>query len=136
MNGSFSTGYAGDPYWMGGGFAPGIVNAANGYLESIDSPVRAYDITGTPFQKVSELVAQGYPVLTWTTMYFDDPYLTGVFDEEDEWYENEHCVVLYGFSDDAETAYVSDPLEGLVEREAARFADIYEQCGNRAIVLH
>ena len=136
MNGSYSTGYAGDPYWMGGGFAPGIANAANSYLESINSSVRAYDITGASFNEVSELVAKGYPVLTWTTMYFEDPYLTDMFDEEDEWYENEHCVVLYGFSDDGQTAYVSDPLEGLVERETSRFADIYEQCGSRAIILH
>lgn len=136
MDGSFSTGYTGDPYYAGGGFAPGIAAAANGYLESIESPVRAYDITGASFESLADYIARGYPVLVWTTMYFDDPYFTGVYDEEDEWYDNEHCVVLYGFSDNAETSYVSDPLEGLVERETARFADIYTQCGNRAIILH
>ena len=136
MDGSYSTGYAGDPYWSGGGFAPGIAAAANGYLENAGSSVRAYDLTGAPFDVLAAYIAHGYPVLVWTTMGFDDPSFTGVFDGEDEWYDNEHCVVLYGLSDDGEWALVSDPLEGYVDRELPRFIDIYVQCGSRAVVFH
>lgn len=136
MDGSFATGYAGDPYWEGGGFPPGIAAAANGYLEASGSKLRAYDITGATFDNVAEYVKHGYPVLVWSTMWFDDPDLTGVFEDDAEWYSNEHCVVLYGFSDDGEIAFVSDPLEGRIERETARFSEIYEQCGCRAVALY
>ena len=135
MDGNYLTGYAGDPYYAGGGFAPGIVDAANGYLESTGSSVRAVDLTGSSFDVLSDYVSHGYPVLVWTTMGFEDPDFTGESEDEAGWYNNEHCVVLYGFSEDGGIALVSDPLEGYVERETARFADIYEQCGSWAVVL-
>lgn len=133
IDGSISTGYAGDPYWAGAGFAPGIAAAANGYLESEGCELRAYDLTGVSFDVLADYVDHGYPVLVWTTMGFEDPDFTGLYEGEDEWYSNEHCVVLYGFGEDV--ALVSDPLEGYVDRDLARFVDIYEQCGSRALVV-
>ena len=135
MSGSYASGYAGDPFYAGSGFPPGIVSAANGYLEGGGYAVRAYNISGASFEELSDYVAHGYPVLVWTTMGFDDPFLTGVFDEDVEWYDNEHCVVLYGFTEDGGAALVSDPLDGYVERDTARFADLYIQCGSYAVVV-
>ena len=66
-------------------------------------------------------------------MYLGEPDMTGIMVESYEWYNNEHCVVLYGL--EGETALVSDPLEGLVERDAQEFARIFEACGNMAIVI-
>ena len=133
VDGHFATGYSGDPYSQGAGYPPGIAAAANGYLESIGSTVHAHDLTGMSFDELKALVKQGYPVLVWSTMEFEDPQFTGMFDGEAEWYDNEHCVVFYGVSDGQ--ALVSDPLDGLVTRDADRFASIYEQCGKMAVVL-
>lgn len=133
VDGHFATGYSGDPYYRGGGFPEGIAKAANGYLAEIGSGARAVPLTDVSFEEVATYVAKGYPVLAWTTMGFTDPQFTGAFDGGREWYANEHCVVLYGVGD--ETVAVSDPLEGLVQREVGRFAQIYEACGSMALVI-
>lgn len=133
IDGHFATGYSGNPYSEGAGFPPGIAAAANGYLEGIGADVRAHDLTGLSFDEVKSLVNLGYPVLVWSTMCFEDPQFTGMFDGDTEWYNNEHCVVLYEFFDGK--ALVSDPLEGLVTRDGERFADIYAQCGSRAVAI-
>lgn len=133
IDGHFATGYSGDPYHRGGGYPAGIVEAANSYLAAQGSNVRAHDITGASFDLLKVYVQKGYPVMVWTTMGFDDPLFTGVFDGEMEWYSNEHCVVLYGMEEDA--ALISDPMDGLVLREAERFEEIYKACGSMAMVL-
>ena len=134
INGHFATGYSGSPYSQGAGYPRGIAAAANGYLESQGLGVRAHDLTGTSFQDMKAIVEQGYPVLVWTTMGCTEPHFTGAHDEGMEWYDNEHCVVLYGF--EGSQALVSDPLEGLVKRDASRFADIYERCGSMALAIY
>lgn len=134
IDGHFATGYSGSPYSEGAGFPPGIATAANGYLESIGSNVRAHDLTGKSFDELKDLVKKGYPVLAWSTMDLEDPQFTNVFDGDVEWYSNEHCVVLYAVN--GNEAFVSDPLEGLVTRDTTRFADIYEQCGSMAVALY
>ncbi len=133
IDGHFATGYSGDPYHRGGGYPAGIVDAANGYLASQGSNVRARDITGSGFDSLAAYVQKGYPVMAWTTMGFTDPQFTGAFDNGLEWYSNEHCVVLYGIEGDK--VLVSDPMDGLIERDAGRFAEIYEACGSMALVL-
>ena len=133
IDGHFATGYSGSPYWQGAGYPPGIVAAANGYLTSLGEPMRAHDMSDSSFDKLKSLVNMGYPVLVWTTIGLQDPQFARAFDNGVEWYGNEHCVVLYGFSGDK--ALVSDPLEGLVERDASRFADIYAQCGSMALAI-
>ena len=134
IDGHFATGYSGNPYSEGAGFPPGITTAANRYLASIDADVRAHNLTGSSFSDLRKLVDLGYPVMFWTTMGFEDPDFTGVYDNEREWYSNEHCVVVYGF--DRGNALVSDPLEGFVVRDASRFAEIYEKCGSMALAIY
>ena len=134
VDGHFATGYSGSPYSEGAGFPPGIAAVANGYLESIGSKARAHDLTGQSFDELKDLVKKGYPVLVWSTMELEDPQFTNIFDGDVEWYDNEHCVVLYAVNGDE--ALVSDPLEGLVTRDVVRFADIYEQCGKHAVSVY
>ena len=134
INGHFATGYSGSPYSEGAGFPSGIAAAANGYLESIGSEARAHDLTGQSFDELKAIVKMGYPVLVWSTMELADPQFTNIFDGDVEWYDNEHCVVLYAVNGDE--ALVSDPLDGLVTRDVARFADIYEQCGKHAVSIY
>lgn len=134
VDGHFATGYSGNPYYAGGGYAEGIANAANSYLLSIGSNYHAYDLTGKSFDLVKAFILRGYPVLTWTTMGFVDPDYTGSFDHDREWYSNEHCVVSYGL--EGGKVRVSDPMEGFVERDLKRFQEIYEACGSMAVVIY
>ena len=133
VDGHFATGYSGDPYSEGAGYPPGLATAANKLLADMGSNMKAHDLTGASQDEITSIVNRGYPVLVWTTMDFDDPAFSGVFDNGHEWYENEHCVVLYGF--EGSYALVSDPLEGLVTRDASRFFDIYAQCGSMALAI-
>lgn len=126
-------GFAGDPYYYGSAFPPVIVDAADAFLEANGSPYRALELTGASFEELAAWVEKGYPVLVWSTMYLGEPDMTGIMVESYEWYNNEHCVVLYGL--EGETALVSDPLEGLVERDVQEFARIFEACGSMAIVI-
>ncbi|MBQ9001799.1 MAG: C39 family peptidase [Eggerthellaceae bacterium] len=134
IDGHFATGYSGSPYSEGAGYPPGIAAAANEYLASIGESVQAHDLSSASFDSLKNLVDMGYPVLVWTTMDLSDPQFARAFDNGVEWYSNEHCVVLYGFAGDK--ALVSDPLTGLVERDAARFADVYAQCGSMALAIY
>ena len=133
MNGNFADGYVGNPYSGGGGFPAGIVRMANAYLADMRPDLHAHDLTGNSFDTLVGLVQRGYPVLVWTTTDFKEPYKSGTFQGEYEWYLNEHCVVLCGISGD--NVLVNDSLEGLVERDAAQFADIFEKCGSMAMYV-
>jgi len=133
VDGNFATGYADSPYGMGGGYPPGIVKAANGYLADQGTALRAHDLTGTPFAGLVRIVQAGYPVLVWSTMGNEQPVYDGTFDGDAEWYINEHCVVVYGISEN--TVLVSDPLDGLVERDYQQFSDVYDSCGRMSVLI-
>lgn len=125
--------YLGDPYTGGYAFPPAIINAANDYLSDAGSDAQARDISGSSFERLLEIVEAGTPVLVWSTMYFAEPTFTGSVAGPYFTYYNEHCVVLYGVSDDV--VLVSDPLEGLVERDRETFERLYEACGSLAVVV-
>lgn len=133
IDGHFGTGYSGDPYYSGGGYPQGIVNAANSYLQSMESSFVARDITGASFDLLHAYVAKGYPVLVWSTISYEDPEYTGALDSDFEWYLNEHCVVMYGF--DGVQVLISDPLEGLVQLDESRFIELFDKCGSMAAVI-
>lgn len=123
--------YMGSPYDAGGSFPPGMVNTANAFFEEQESSLRAVELTGAPFSEIADLASQGVPVLVWTTMYESQPAFSGQYIGGYAWYTNEHCVLLYGIEDGM--ALVSDPLEGLVQRDLAEFASLYEACGAMAV---
>lgn len=133
--------YVGDPYSDNGAciLAPGLSNAANAYLTDQGSSLYARDITGFEFTDLYKLVEEGYPVVVWTTMYMQEPSLSGSSFWYDgrgyEWYWNEHCVVLSGYDETTGTVTVSDPLDGIVHRDAAAFEYIYNLTGRNALVI-
>ena len=130
---SIEEGFVGDPYSGGGAFPSGVAKAANAYLSDRGLGLRAYDLTGNSFDVVLGMAERGYPVLVWTTMDMSDPLVLNDEEEENQWYANEHCVVVYGVSEGQ--VLVSDPLEGLVERDAERFAELYGLCGSMALIV-
>ena len=129
----FVDSYGGDPYTGGGAYPPAIVITADRYFESKDVNAAAEDLTGSSFDDISERVREGQPILVWTTMYMNEPHWSSRTYESEEWYSNEHCVVVYGVHDDA--VLVSDPLDGMVRRDLEEFADLYSECGSMAVAI-
>lgn len=133
LGSNYATDYVGDPRTDGGGLPPSIVDAGNSWLEGQGLDVRVVDLTGTTFAGVSELVALGYPVVVWTTEGNTAPSVVLTTSNGFVWYLPEHCVVVYGV--DGDDVLVSDSIEGLITRDRAEFQDIYEKCGNMAILV-
>ena len=126
-------GYNGSPYGNGGALPYAMVKAANSFLTDQGSNMHAYDLTGTSFEGLVALTQEGYPVMLWTTMYMEEPEFQGEMDNGLAWWTSEHCVVMYGV--DGDRVLVSDPLEGLVERNRDDFVRIYERCGQLAAYI-
>lgn len=141
-DGNFVMGYCGNPYSyeVGGGcYAPGMTITANNFLGAQGSKHTAYNITGTDFDELLEYVAQGYPILIWTTINMADSSKGSYnYDEEGNpyaWDYNEHCVVLTGYDFKANSVTVYDPIAGIVYREKDHFQTIYENMNEMAVVI-
>lgn len=67
------------------------------------------------------------------TLRYEDPQLTGQLYGGYEWYYDEHCVVLYAVEDGM--AFVSDSVNGRVKMPAARFFELFADCGSMAVVV-
>lgn len=141
-SGNFVMGYCGDPYSYetgGGCYAPGMTITANNFLKSNGSKHIAENITGTDFDTLLEYVAQGHPILIWTTInmaYCNKGYYN--YDEDGNpyaWDYNEHCVVLTGYDLKAGTVTVYDPIDGIVYRDKEAFEVIYEDMDEMAIII-
>lgn len=131
--GDYVHAYAGDPRSSGGALAPALVTTANAYLTSHGAPATARNLTGTSFADVLAKVEAGIPILVWTTSDQAAPRYSGEVREGFPWYFNEHCVVLYGI--DGDRVLVSDPIDGLIARDAAAFQSLYETCGSMAVAV-
>lgn len=136
----FVNAFAGDPYssggYINGAMPPAIVNAANKYLARHGDAARAQELKGASMETLYSLIDQGYPILVWTTAYMQrTPLFTGLKQDGYSWYNNEHCVVLYGYDRASGNVLVSDPLSGVVWRNASEFGDIYRRCGSMSAVI-
>lgn len=149
-------GYLGSPYdYSGGCFPLGVVKLANSYLTKHGSFARGHDLSGSSFDSLKALTEAGYPVLLWTTYFIGQSWYEDGFEynydyysydgydfvegydlEEGEpaWYEEEHCVVMFGVRGDK--VLIADPLEGIYEREADAVASQYRQCGTMAMTVY
>lgn len=127
-------GFLASPYEdNGGGFPPGIVNAANAYLDANNVIFRAHDLTGSTFEALCALVDAGIPVCVWTTLQFNEPNYDLSLGATETWFVNEHCVVLYGATEtDVE---IANPLEGIQGVDRLQFASAYEACGSMALTI-
>ena len=136
VDGEYATGYLASPRTdYGGGFPPGVADAANSYLASQGSTLTARDLTGSSFGGITALVEAGYPVLVWTTLEQTDPNFDPELGAIEDWYVNEHCVTVYRIDGASGTVTASDPLKGIVKLDVATFAEVYAKCGSRALVI-
>lgn len=127
--------YLGDPRGIGSALPPAVVRAATSYLTARNASLAPIELTGKPFKAIGEKAAAGIPVLTWSTVDATWPRFTLQRPSVDgyPWYTNFHCVVVYGI--DGSDVLVSDPLAGLVRRDAARFSALHAACGSMAVAL-
>ena len=128
-----------DSYGGYGCFAPVIKEAANKYLAANAEDYLASNITGTDMEGLYEYVAKGFPVVAWCSMELMDVYYRFVFTDakgnDVYWYDNEHCVLLCGYSKENKTVTVADPMYGMMTYYAPRFEEIYNQLGKQAVII-
>lgn len=125
--------FAGDVYAFGGAYPPVMVEVANSYLDDQGSAYGFSDASGCSFFDLLAKVEKGYPALVWTTGgMVDDPMYTDEVIDDYTWYDNEHCVVLYG--NDGDTVLIMDPTDGFVEVDEGLFARLFEECGSMCAV--
>lgn len=133
--------YIGDPKSEEGFgcYSPVIVQTADDYFTSVQSPCYAVDLTGRSLKEVLYQVAQGRPAIVWSTidMVVTAPnYRWTTNDGEEMWFNDfQHCVVVYGYDFEANTVMVADPLAGNVSRNMDSFKTTYELLGNQAVVI-
>ena len=150
----FREAFVGDPRRKkasAGCYAPVIADTANRYLKE-GKPGSAGSGTGkTPefagnagkltavarenvaFEELL-LMLQEAPVLAWTTINLEAPYIAQVWEVDGEelyWQNLEHCVVLTGYDAEKGILYGTDPLYGPCEYAAelfsVRFQTMYSQ---------
>ena len=135
-------GYVGDPYSDDGAgiYAPGLVRTANRFLTSVNSSYKAYDASGFELDDLLYFIAAGHPVVIWSTMYFEEPWLSEDFFEFNgeiyPWYWNEHCLALQGYDLGRNILIFQDPLQGQVEVDKDMFQEIYDEIGRYAITIY
>ena len=129
--------FMGNPHSTSGSaiMAPGIANAANRYLSSKGSSLRASNMTGSSFDNLFSYIDAGCPVVVWSTMYFEDRGSAVAWQDGYTMYLNTHAVTLAGYNANKTQVLVSDPLSGSIWREASRFRSLYDQMGKQAVVI-
>lgn len=112
-----------------------VVEAVNAYLDDQGSAYRAVDISGTPAEELYDWVAEGAPVVVWTTRGCMTPTYSTNFMMADGTlpYSNSHCVVLTGY--DSEGCYVADPMYEFSYASYEVFNWCYEARGSYAVVI-
>ncbi|HNZ98721.1 C39 family peptidase [Ruminococcus sp.] len=138
---TMKTAYIGDPKSDEGFgcFAPVIVQTADDYFESVNSPCYAVDITGSSMNEIYYQVSQGRPVVIWSTInqIITTPNLRWVTNEGEEMWFNDfqHCVAIYGYDLEEKVVHIADPLVGNVKYEISKFEQTYEVMGKQAVVI-
>lgn len=134
--------FLGSPYspdgW--GCYAPVIKTAAEMLITDKKASLTVTDLTGTTLEELCrEYIAQGVPVILWSTMYMTQPQnrvaITVVgTGQQTEWVSPEHCLLLVGM--DGESYWFNDPLEGTaVAYERTAVEQAYEALGQQALAI-
>lgn len=112
-----------------------IVTAVNTYLAEQGGDYTAMDISGSMPEELYRWVADGFPVLVWTTRACSEPLYNYTFQMADgSWpYSNSHCVVLTGYDDD--TCYLADPMLEMETADRETFEASYLERGQYAVVI-
>lgn len=98
----------------------------------------ALDLTGRPFAAVLHAVAQGRPVIAWTTVTFSVPQHWLEWDSPQGRVRatmNEHAVLLVGY--DANDVFVNNPFDGEADQAVPRmqFERSWIAMGRQAVTV-
>ncbi|MBR1815711.1 MAG: C39 family peptidase [Lachnospiraceae bacterium] len=138
---NYIQGYKGKPDISPGGgcYAPAITNTTNRFLIEKKSNYIAKNISGTELTDLFPYIAQGYPVLVWTTVGLNPcrkaSYIYKYGDTEYTWVYNEHCVVLTGYDLNENTVTVYDSIDGIITHDTTDFQTIYNDMWKMCVVL-
>ena len=131
--------FIGDPFTEDGVICGtgAIVTAADAYLESVGSSMRAADLTGSRPEELYRRVSEDQPVVVWVTISMADRGETeGWYTEDGEyvdWSRNDHGAVLIGYS--GTTVTIADPISGQIEYDRQQFEEVFADRGNRCVVI-
>jgi len=132
--------YVGNPRYDGFGCNANVmVQTADKYFSSIDSPCYGVDLTGSELSELFWQIDNGRPVMAWSTIDLTVSYPEYVWtagngqDLVFDWYQ--HCMVIYGYDYNANEIYVADPLKGNVSYPIDQFENIYKIMGKQAVVI-
>ncbi|MDO5328824.1 MAG: C39 family peptidase [Coriobacteriia bacterium] len=135
---NFRDAFVGDPYNEVDGVTilpPGLRTTANNYLLDQHSDYHAYDISKKNFEDLFAYIEHGHPVQIWVTMYMDVPgEITSTYGE-DNFYINEHSLLLTGFNKNNDTVDVCCSLAGNVTYGLEQTKQVWNQIGKHALVL-
>lgn len=138
----YKVGFSGSPYSEEGAgiWPPGLAKTARNYLKEQSTMLWAHDLSGDTLEELYPYIAAGYPVLLWVTVDYGTPNFTGYsYDyhgETYQWYGNEHCVVLSGYSKTNNTVTLVDPMQGEITQDASAISDICNAVGNYAVAIY
>lgn len=131
--------FIGDPFTEDGVICGtgAIVTAADSYLETAGSSLRAEDLTGSTPEELYLRVSRDQPVVVWVTISMADRGETeGWYTESGEyveWSHNDHGAVLIGYS--GTTVTIADPISGLAEYDRQQFEKVFADRGNQCVVI-
>ena len=133
--------YIGDPKLNDGFgcFPPALVQTADSYFESIDSPCYAVDMSDIDLKKLFYQIEEGRPVITWITIDLVElapEHKWTTLDGEEMWFSGmQHCVTVYGYDLDKNIVYAADPLRGNTEYDLDRFTRMFDLLGKRVVII-
>ena len=130
--------FVGDPFGSGTICGPGaLVTAANSYLTSCGSSLRAKDITGASFDEMYMRVSKGQPVVVMTTIGMENRRpATGWYTTSGkyvDWSRNDHGSVLIGWNESSVT--IACPIYGIGTYSKQQFEKVVASRGYRVMVL-
>ena len=140
--------FAGDIFTGAGIYCPAMAQSMNKFLETQKTTKRAYPIKGkTLAQLCEEYIDKDIPVMTWVTTYMEESYerfvwIVDYVDENAEykpgesiaWRQNEHCMVLIGYTD-REYIFCDSVAGKIVSHDKALCETRFKEIGNQAIVV-
>ena len=139
---NFVTGYCGNPrrFYEGSGiYPPGLVETAWNFIDENDAEFYPFDTTGLSLEELYKFIDAGCPVLVWTTYDEFSPRIEQYREYEGvkyPWYENEHCVCLYGYHLGDNEVKVANSWKTYEDwKDADNFERIYDECGQFSMVL-
>ncbi len=133
--------YIGDPKFCDGFgcLPPVIVQTADDYFKSVNSPCYAVDISGKKLEELFYQIEEGRPLIIWATIDLwecPNELRWTTEDGEEMWFNGmQHCMTIYGYDLDKGIVYVADPLRGNMEYNLEQFERMYELLEEKAVVI-